>query len=774
LNNPDLSKPEETAPGGEPSFASGSGGEAVPPDGPHEGRGLQFVGEGLTLALLAILVVWLLKKVGVEGLLNIGLVALGLSFVVFIHELGHFLVAKWCDVHVETFSIGFGPAIPGCSFRWGETVYKLAWFPLGGYVKMVGEGTENEEDADDPRSFKNKSVWQRMAIISAGVVMNVILGFVCFIAVFMTHGVEHSPAEVEAVDAGSPAWKKGVPSGAVIEDIGGIVHPYFDDLIFKVKLSSWGEFLRLAYHRPGLPGRLEEIEIEPRKEDEDVAPLIGVAPPPELKLPEKRMGYAHPVRANTPAAHASPAFEFGDKILGTTDPDQPEAAYRPDKVKLLPLNTRDPEEGQADYFEFWKRLKRLAGKTMVMQVQRQNSSPGDPLVNITVPPAWHYTFGTRMRMGQISAIREGSPAAGAGLVPLSKGVEGDVLKQVEVVEPGGRKLRYITTPSKPATPGVIERELDPLRLPYELEQWAARRHGEKKVILTVLRQEGAGHAPTDVVRELRWDDRWNDDREVPQYPSSPLPIPGLGLAYKIDAVVDAVQENSPAAKAALERGDLIKAIRFQEPGAEPGQSVPGEWIKLGYDQWPYAFRKLQETGFKEVTLRIERRAKEVQEVTLVAEPDKSWPQVERGLILQLEARMQRADGLGQAVALGVHHTFRVIVTLYRTLRAVATKRISPRYAFGGPIAIAEVGYASASQGPYHLLLFLGMISINLAVINFLPIPVLDGGHMIFLIYEKLRGTPSSESMRAIATYVGLILILALMAFVFWIDISRMF
>src|SRR5438045_1400968 len=95
----------------------------------------------------------------------VGTMALGLGLVIFIHELGHFLAAKLCDVHVETFSIGFGPPILGiCAFRRGETYYKIAWFPLGGYVKMLGEGSDDEGAEEDPRSFMNKSVGQRMVI----------------------------------------------------------------------------------------------------------------------------------------------------------------------------------------------------------------------------------------------------------------------------------------------------------------------------------------------------------------------------------------------------------------------------------------------------------------------------------------------------------------------------------------------------------------------------------------------------------------------------------
>ena len=81
-------------------------------------------------ALFTVLVILILRPVlrmdGLESLWKIAKVLLGLGFVIFVHELGHFVMAKWCDVHVQTFSIGFGPALPGCSFQWGETLYKIA------------------------------------------------------------------------------------------------------------------------------------------------------------------------------------------------------------------------------------------------------------------------------------------------------------------------------------------------------------------------------------------------------------------------------------------------------------------------------------------------------------------------------------------------------------------------------------------------------------------------------------------------------------------------
>ena len=108
--------------------------------------------------------------------------------------------------------------------------------------------------------------------------------------------------------------------------------------------------------------------------------------------------------------------------------------------------------------------------------------------------------------------------------------------------------------------------------------------------------------------------------------------------------------------------------------------------------------------------------------------------------------------------------------VYTFLQKLTSRQISPRL-LGGPIEIAKQAGRSAEEGFSRLLLFLTMLSANLAVVNFLPIPVLDGGHMVFLSYEFIRGKPPSENVVIVLSYVGLALLLSLMLFVFGLDLG---
>src|ERR1043165_7435730 len=141
------------------------------------------------------------------------LVVLGFGFIIFIHELGHFLAARWAGIRVLAFAIGFGPAAgsyrKGLGWRRGSseeeylehvkrgaagaispTEYRFNWLAFGGYVKMLGQDdTDPTATSDAPDSYQSCKVWKRMVVISAGVVMNLILASVLFVGVFM-HGLE--------------------------------------------------------------------------------------------------------------------------------------------------------------------------------------------------------------------------------------------------------------------------------------------------------------------------------------------------------------------------------------------------------------------------------------------------------------------------------------------------------------------------------------------------------------------------------------------------------
>lgn len=148
--------------------------------------------------------------------------------IVFIHELGHFLVARWCGVSIEAFAIGFGKEITGWYDRHG-TRWKLCWIPLGGYVKFKGDANAASmpsaeaaaQAKSDPGNFHGKPLWQRAAVVAAGPIANFILAIFIFSAAFMTVGAPVMEPRVDEVLPGSAAEEAGVRPGDLIVAIGG-------------------------------------------------------------------------------------------------------------------------------------------------------------------------------------------------------------------------------------------------------------------------------------------------------------------------------------------------------------------------------------------------------------------------------------------------------------------------------------------------------------------------------------------------------------------------
>jgi regulator of sigma E protease len=125
----------------------------------------------------------------------------------------------------------------------------------------------------------------------------------------------------------------------------------------------------------------------------------------------------------------------------------------------------------------------------------------------------------------------------------------------------------------------------------------------------------------------------------------------------------------------------------------------------------------------------------------------------------------------ESIVQGIHYTKIWTFNVFKTLKRIVTGSVSPR-TLGGIITIGVVTYDRAEKGLVNLLYFLAILSVNLAIINLLPIPVLDGGHLVFLLIEKVKGSPVSDRIVGVGHAIGLALILALIVFVTFNDIQR--
>lgn len=195
----------------------------------------------------------------IDTLIIVGIFIIALGVLIFIHELGHFIMAKRAGVRVETFSLGFGP---GIGVRRGETFYKISILPLGGYVKMTGEDPASEE-ATHPGSFAQKSLRARFGVVFAGPLMNIVMAFVLMPVIFMMGRptpayLEKIPVVVDMLSA-SPAAEVGLQSGDKILSIDGD------------ETQNWGDLIRLVLLRPD-----QSVEIVWERDGQTIVKTVTI------------------------------------------------------------------------------------------------------------------------------------------------------------------------------------------------------------------------------------------------------------------------------------------------------------------------------------------------------------------------------------------------------------------------------------------------------------------------------------------------------------------
>ncbi len=356
--------------------------------------------------------------------LGVGLeVALGLGFVIFVHELGHFTVAKLCGVKCEKFYLGFDVyGLKLARFQWGETEYGIGILPLGGYVKMLGQDDNPNNAADeraratigegastpnpssgpaaaqfDPRSYVAKSVPQRMAIISAGVIMNLIFA-VIMASIAYSMGVKELPCAIGSVLPGEAAWRADMRPGDQIVKIGdeeSNENLRFRDLQAAVMFADAQHGVKFKIKRDGVAEPFW-VTVKPDSDDKSrLRPTIGVRPDHTTSLYEKQPAIPGSVAA------ATEKFQGKDKIVA---------------IGGVPVT---------DYTAYIAQLAKHPDKSLEFRVERETGKDDTSTFDINVPPQPRRVLGLQMKYGQITAVQENSPAANAGIKP------GDFIESID-------------------------------------------------------------------------------------------------------------------------------------------------------------------------------------------------------------------------------------------------------------------------------------------------------------------------------------------------------
>jgi regulator of sigma E protease len=671
---------------------------------------------GMCLMALSLAEVWQWAVLILE-------VALGLGMVIFVHELGHFAVAKWCGVKCEKFYLGFDFfGLRLCRFRWGETEYGIGIFPLGGYVKMLGQDDnparvheehersllEGSPTEIDPRSYLAKSVPQRMAIISAGVIMNAIF---CFVVSCVAYGlgVDYVRAVICDLVPGDPAWKAGVQIGDEFLVFDGIVEPRFDmDVRARIALADMDHGVDVVIRRTGEAEPLH-LNIRPHRLPKNDHPTIGIT----LVSFSTRLAASRPYLEASAAAASQPALVPQDEIVAVDG--RPVASYR--DLNVLLTERRD-------------RPVRLTVRRHGDGAQG-SSLAGPTEIVVTVPPQRFRHLGVVLAAGPIVALRPDSPAGRAGL------------------RAGDRLVAYNGEPvGDPLTLAERLQRLAPGQIMLEFE-----RKGKKQRVAVQL---AANYVFEDSPR-----------------PGSPLSIPVLGIALAVEPRVKAVLPGSPAQRAGLKPGQVLASGKFfpgrheQLAHDKPIDMVFADQERTGSD-WPWLHSLLQTSapGTRVLLQTADGGSYELEPHEL---RDAHYPL--RGLVFEMLLAERKANNVAEALMLGARQATESLTQVPRTIWRLATGQVSMN-ALGGPVAIAAAGGAAAQVGFSYFLLFLAMLSATLAVLNLLPIAPLDGGHLVLLAVEWVRRKPVGEKVLLPYVWAGVIFVAALMLFVIGKDLMK--
>ena len=688
---------------------------------------------------------------------------IGISIIIFIHEAGHFLAAKRVGVRVERFAVGFDPTVRGrplrfFSFRWGETEYVLGMVPFGGYVKLAGGEMMFESDRKPaPDELPGKSVGARALVFVAGSVMNIVSAFFLFMLVF-TMGVPFPEAEVGLVEPGSPAWEAGLKPGDKILSMHGEPVTDFHEVRLAVALGSTSESIDLEIARPTKTGGTDtlNIPITPRWNAALGFNVIGILPADSRVLGEPE--------PDSPAAQAG--LQAGDEILGlelngSRLPDLPISLLRLTLESYIRLHRAEP---------FKLKIAR-AGEQKWIEIVPEKPKGSQKRSQIGVAP---------IPGNMVRKIQVGSGA-------------------LEVFQPGDRLLAVEGQPVYWVEQAIFANDLPTDELELKISRnnqervtrvdrdafsewnlkgeifWAEHtaRVGKVEAEAPLARE---GLQLGDIIQTVNGKACYapRDFETLLQRPSPGDRQPTLvtilrdGEALSLTVAAQSLRESEGVTWETMPRIDPIR----EGPAAKAGILAGARVLTLGgkrlysWGDMVQAVQSIDPDTTTEIGWLSATGEENKGNIAVGLEPIRVALPI---TTLEKTLRVNAVD----SIRVGAKKIVLTAKQIFLTLRSLIRREVSAKN-LSGPVGITHLLTKVAEQENIATLIYwLALISVNLGVFNLLPFPILDGGHLLFLLIEKIKGSPVNMAIQEWAMRVAFLLIISLAVFVTFNDLKRL-
>jgi regulator of sigma E protease len=704
------------------------------------------------------------------NILNIILIILGFSFIIAIHELGHFLAARRAGITCPVFSVGF--PLPASLFRllhlperfrnilavkWKGTEWRLGWIPIGGFVQMKGQSDTPDgldDNAGSTDDFRNVSYPNKVLVISGGVIMNAITGIVFFILAFAVFGVTFvDPVVGNVVEAdtstGKPTdtfIKNEIQPGdrvlSIITKDGETPVNDFEDIIYEGFFADGAVKMRIRHP----DGKEAVVDVSTNHVHEK----IDAAIPPLMSQTRLHV-------SEEEAEHSGGKLRAGDLLVAingrpvNTAQDISTILSDVRGGSTVTITSEDPDTGKHTDAEYTPRAR----------AHGMYSDLGMHIEEAAV----------------VNAVREKTP-----------GAEGALKAGDQVL-----RARWAGAPARLAGPdGWV-----PVTGIGQLRQFIAHSDG----VPMELEVARLGDAATTVGGDAG-DGKTLVVKVTPRKANEKALYPTIGVMFRgSDKPVANAKLSKAASGGALVVGDVVPGSTADQAGIKPGDeitdvpSVP-ETLKTGgvlgmfksektltvrerllialtkYDIVAAAAKTApSDVKLDPLELKVKRGDKTE---TISLSPTLTGPDSQP--MLAVEARIVRTPpqtfGLGESVVQGFDHSHKKVVQILETLRGLFTGHVSITN-LAGPVMIAKASYDVSQYGFGTLLFFLGFISINLAIVNFLPIPVLDGGLFWIATIERIKGSPINERFMGWVNTAAFLAVIGLMLFVVFNDIRTL-